>query len=175
MDSVEFLIRSSNEIKLPRSFPHHIYEVLKKEAGLSPRPLSVIKESLGNGLFLVCVDRLGNPIGWVEYFYLAGNWWGIFSLYVGPQYRRRGIGRKLIEASLSGCKNYKNYTASLHPFVTREFEKMGFKKTRLWDYPPSLLLNLLFKRFLNFECITNLPKLLGKRFQYLVYRPPSEL
>lgn len=74
--------------------------------------------------------------GWPE------GWAGIRLLAVDPRYRRRGIGRALMDECVRRCREQGIATIGLHTteimdVARRMYERMGFKRIPEFDFHPA--------------------------------------
>ncbi|SDI16190.1 GNAT family N-acetyltransferase [Paraburkholderia phenazinium] len=75
---------------------------------------------------LKCVDE-GRIVGVV----LVKNFWNLCSLFVDPDYHRRGLGRRLIEAAVEQCapRNERSYLqVNAAPNAVAFYRSLGFAK-----------------------------------------------
>ena len=92
----------------------------------------------------VAETETGEVIGWLSFqlFYgrLAYRKTAEVSLYICPNYQRRGLGKMLIEAGIKACANLEITTLVGFIFAHNLpslylFEKMGFQR---WGYLPAV-------------------------------------
>lgn len=162
-------IFKSDEITLPPEFPQTVINSARNEESLSERPVGAVGSSLKNGYFFLAVEPQNQEIlGWIEVFPLWKNWWGMFSIYVYPKYRKRGLGSALLHRALNSLEGKSVYGATSNPRIKKILLERGCKRVRLSDLPVPLLLTLVFKRYKNLGSIIKIRKFARRDFEYFL-------
>lgn len=149
-------------------FSSIISGVTKKNKYLSYRSPSEVESAITKGYFLLAFEK-EKLAGWIERMQIWKNWWGLFSLYVIPAYRKKGVGTRLLESVTLIHKNDFIYVATYNSWVEKKLEFLGYKRISRSKLPLSFLWNILKKRFLNFGLIYNFP-LIRNPYRYFVHR-----
>lgn len=160
-----------------------ITQVTKQERNLVYRLPSEVKKGLEVGDFLLAFSQEPKKeelAGWIErtllwYDRWEREWSGLFSLYVLPQYRGKGLGSRLLETATAYEIDKRRiiYAATINSLVAQKLRALGYKEYILRKLPPLFLFALLRKRFFSPGLIPNLPHLLTS-WQHFIYTSEKE-
>lgn len=148
-----------------------ISEITKENKYLSYRSPSEVESALTKGYFLLAFDK-DKLVGWIEHMPIWKTWWGLFSFYVLPPHRKRGIGTSLLEKATSKHKNGVVYVATFNRWVEKKLKSLGYRKVSRLNLPLGFLINILIKRFLNSGLVYNLP-LNREHYSFFVHFPDT--
>lgn len=166
---MNYEIFKSDEIALPPGFSQTVIDSAHDEEGLSKRPFEEVATSLKNGYFLLAVEPKNQEVfGWIEIFPLWRNWWGMFSIYVYPNYRRVGLGRALLDRAFDLLEGKNIYGATFNSELKKILLEHRCKKVKFFDLPIPLLLALALKRYKNLRSIIKARKFARKDFEYFL-------
>lgn len=161
-------IINANNMKLKPNLIKRISRVTLEEENLSFRSTELVASSIENGFFQIAVNKSSDILGWLENYKIWKSWWVISNLYVLPEYRGRGVGRKLLtNQSVKGLKNKKIFIATTNKKLYSSLEKLGFNQIGLNEIPIYVKLNLA-KRYINIRSLLSLLNLRTKGFRYFV-------
>jgi N-acetylglutamate synthase-like GNAT family acetyltransferase len=160
---------NANNINLDFEFIRKISDTTLKDENLSYRSVGLIKSSIQKGYFLMALDGSSRILGWIEKYRIWKNWWGLSTLYVFPEYRNIGVGRKiLIPAGVKDLESKNIFAATTNKKIQLVLEKLGFKQVRLNELPFMVKANLMLMRYLNIKGLIKLVKIKSKGFSYFV-------
>ncbi len=148
-----------------RQYSALIAQITKTDRHLSCRTRREIAGSITQGYFLLAFLK-GGLVGWLEQAPIWNGWVGLFSFYVKPGYRNKGIGTSLLQEALKNGAQV-IYAATSNKWVSKKLTSLGFKKTRLNSLPLSFLMHLFWKRFLSSTIIFN-SKQLQNKYRYFI-------
>lgn len=136
------------------------------EENLSFRKVRDLAKNCSDGNVLLAEEK-GRIIGWIEKYHLWGDWWGLSSLYVEPNYREQGVGRKmLLPAAVHSLERKNIYAATTNPIMWEVLLQQGLSQTKLFSYPLPVLVRLVQLRYTNWRSLLKLWKLSQKNIQY---------
>jgi len=105
---------------------HRMINLSAEKGEMLPRSLMDIYGSLRD--FFVCLDEVTNEIiGVCAMNIIWENLAEVRSLYVDEQHRKKGIGRKMVEACISEAITLQLYRVFTLTYKEAFFMKMGFK------------------------------------------------
>ena len=141
LDGVSLLLRDAYqqyENFLPQeSWKFYVADMMDVRGRLNEAQLIVaeLDGQLAGTVTLYLVVGHSSQGGW------PGGWAGIRLLAVHPAYRRRGIGRALMEECIRRCRHRGIATIGLHTtemmnVARRMYERMGFVRVPEFDFYP---------------------------------------
>ena len=144
-----------------------ISRITKSNPHLSYRSIDEINKSINSGEFIFAFKN-SDLAGFAEVQQIWLDWYGIFSFFVYPTYRNKGLAKEILKKIMFLNKNKKIYAATSNKIMLKILERSGFKRTALNQLPVLFLINYFSKRFINKELLVNL-KNINKSWYYLVY------
>jgi GNAT superfamily N-acetyltransferase len=141
LDSVSLLVRDAYEqyesLLPPEAWKFYVEDMTNVRARLNESEL-IVAELDGQ---LTGTVTLYLDVGHVSPKRWPKGWAGVRLLAVHPAYRRRGIGRALMEECVRRCRNQGVAAIGLHTIemmdaAHRIYERMGFVRVPKYDFYP---------------------------------------
>lgn len=146
-----------------------ISQITRIEQDLIYRSVAHICNAIKKGNFLLAVDDVDTIRGFIEQSKISGLWYGLFMLYVYPQYRGGGIGTKnLLSHAVNSIKEGNIYAATRKKSIQKALEKMGFSTVNLRKIPLAVLIRILINFYRHPQSLLKLWKMRDKGFIYLI-------
>jgi GNAT superfamily N-acetyltransferase len=142
-----------------------ISEVTSQESSLSYRSVEILKKTN----LILAIDGKEKICGWIEYYKIWKNWWGLSTLFVFPRYRGQKIGKAiLIPAGVKTLKDKKIFSSVTDKKIGQVLQNYGFRETKLNELSTGILLKVMLVRYGNLKSFIKLFKLSKKGLQYFV-------
>jgi ribosomal protein S18 acetylase RimI-like enzyme len=118
----------------------HETEALELELEILAAGVSNLLERKEHGFYLIAEERGAGAVGSLMVTYEWSDWrnglfWWIQSVYVAPEFRRRGIYRRLYEfvkelaAKEAGVRGFRLYVEKENRVAQRTYEQLGMTET----------------------------------------------
>ena len=123
-----------SNLKLESSIPNaEEYCDLRRAAGLSPKALVAAQKGLPNTLFGVCMRDAGQLVGMGRIIGDGGCNFEVVDIAVHPDYQRRGLGTRIMQALVDYLEEHAPETAYVSMIADEGapalYAKFGFEPT----------------------------------------------
>jgi len=116
------------------------------EPRLAYRPPALLRRSQAAGRLLAC--RVNQSLaGWAEIYPIRGRDWGISTIYVRPQWRRHGLGGRLIKLADKKLHSRRVFIATSHPTIVKVLLGLRYSPIDFWHVPKLTLVSLIVSRY----------------------------